>query len=89
MPDVVDDAVFTAVVEASATCGVKAIANVVARPATAVVVVGVVVKPPGFGPLAIPTDAVVWSPVVVGGVADGISVGNPVVFNPAGTLPPS
>ena len=60
-----------------------------ARPATAVVVVRVVVEPPGFCPMAVLSDAVVWSPVVVGGVANDISVGNPVVFNPAGAFPPS
>jgi hypothetical protein len=87
-PGVVIVAVFAAVVEASATCGVKAVANVVARPATAVVVVGVVVEPPGFCPFAGSSDAVVLSPFVLGGVADG-SVGNPVVFNPAGIFPPS
>jgi hypothetical protein len=87
-PGVVVFAVFAAVVEASATCGVKAVANVVARPATAVVVVGVVVEPPRFCPFAGSSDAVVLSPFGVGGVADG-SVGNPVVFNPAGVFPPS
>jgi hypothetical protein len=53
-PGVVIVALFAAVVEASATCGVKAVANVVAGPATIVVVVGVVVEPPGFIPLAVP-----------------------------------
>ena len=47
-PGVVVDAVFAAIVEASVTVGIEAVANVVARPATAVVVVGVVVEPPGF-----------------------------------------
>ena len=45
-PGVVIVAVFAAVVEASATCGVKAVSNVVAVPATIVVVLGVVVEPP-------------------------------------------
>ena len=85
----VGDAVFTAVVESSATDGVETVANVVARPATLVVVVGVVVESPGLAPLAIPPDAVAWSPVVQY-VADGRnSVVNPVVFNPAGLFPPS
>ena len=88
-PGVVIDAVFAAVVEASVTDGIEAVANVVARPATAVVVVGVVIEPPEFCPLAGSPDAVVRSPFVVGVVADGLSVGNPVVFNPAGKLPPS
>jgi len=58
VPEVADDAVFTAVVEASATDGVGTVANVMARPATLVVVVGVVIKSPGLAPLAIPPDAV-------------------------------
>ena len=88
-PGVVVDAVFAAIVEASVTDGLEAVANVVARPATAVVVVGVVVEPPGFCPMAGSCDAVVRSPFGVGVVADGLSVGNPVVFNPASTVPPS
>jgi hypothetical protein len=88
-PGVVVVVVFAAVVEASVTDGLKAVANVVARPATAVVVMGVVGEPPGFCPSSGSSDAVVLSPFVVGGVADGLSVGNPVVFNPAGVFPPS
>ena len=57
VPEVVNDSVFTAVVEASATVGVGAFANVMAGPATIVVVVGVVVEPPGLVPFAIPPDA--------------------------------
>ena len=69
--------------EASATDGLGAVANVMAGPATVVVVVGVVVEPPGLVPFAIPSDAIAWYPVVVGGVADGInSVVNPVVLLP-------
>ena len=83
VPEVADDGVFTAVVEASATDGLGAVANVMAGPATVVVVVGFVAKPPGLVPFAIPPDAISWSPVVVGGVAGGInSVVNPVVLLP-------
>ena len=89
VPVVPNDAVFTAVVEASATGGVGTVANVVARPATLVVVMGVVVDSPGLAPLAIPPDVVAWSPIVRD-AADGInSVDNPVIFNPAGLFPPS
>ena len=66
------------------------VANVMARPATLVVVVGAIVESPGLAPLAIPPDAVAWSPAVVQDAADGInSVDNPVIFNPAGLFPPS
>ena len=88
-PGVVVDAVFAAICEASVTDGLEAVANVVARPATAVVVVGFVVETPKFCPLAGSSDAVVRPPFVVGVFADDSSVGNPVVFNPAGELPPS
>ena len=78
-----NDAVFTAGVEASATDSLGAVANVVAGPASVVVVVGVVVVAPGLVPLAVPPDALVWSPVVVRDVPNVInSVVNPVVFNP-------
>jgi hypothetical protein len=79
--------VYAAICEASVTDGLKAVAKVVAGPVTAVAVVGVFVEPPGFCPLAFPPDAVARSPFFVGVVADGISVVNPVVFNPAGLLP--
>ena len=97
MPEVVDDAVFTAVVEASATevftavveasvfDGAGTVANVVARPATLVVVVGVVAESPGLAPLAILSDAIFWSPVVLRDVADGVNF----VVDPAGEFPPS
>ena len=90
VPEIANDAVFIAVVEVSATDGVGAVANVVAGPATIVVVVGVIIEPPGLVPFAIPPDALAWSPVVVQDVANGInSVVNPVVFNPDVLLPPS
>ena len=38
--------------------------------------------------MAVSFDAVVLTPVGVVVVADGLSVDNPVVFNPAGVLPP-
>ena len=78
-----NNAVFTADVEASATDGLGAVANVVAGPASVVVVVGVIVVAPGLVPLAVPPDATVGSPIIVRDAADvRNSVGNPIVFFP-------
>ena len=52
VPEVLNKALFTAVVEASDFDGAVTVANVVARPATLVVVVGVVAESPGLTPLA-------------------------------------
>jgi hypothetical protein len=78
-----NNAVFTAGVEASATDGLGAVANVVTGPASVVLVVGVVVVAPGLVPLAVPPNAKAWSPVVVQDVANSINYFvDPVVFNP-------
>ena len=71
-PEVAKDKVFTAIVKASATDGMGAVADVMARPANVVAVVGVVVKPPSLVAIAIPPDAIARSPIIVGAVADGI-----------------
>ena len=49
-------AVFAAIVEASVFDGAGTVAKIVARPATLVVVVGVVAESPGLAPLAILSD---------------------------------
>ena len=49
-------AVFAAIVEASVFDGAGTVAKNVARPATLVVVVGVVAESPGLAPLAILSD---------------------------------
>ena len=46
VPEVANNAVFTAVIKASATVGLGAVANVMAGPAKVVVVVGAVIEPP-------------------------------------------
>jgi hypothetical protein len=84
-PEVFNVAIYTAVVEASVFDGAGTVANVVARPATLVVVVGVVAESPGLAPLAILSNAIFWSPVVLRDVADGVNV----VVDPAGEFPPS
>jgi hypothetical protein len=77
-------AVFAAIVEASVFDGAGTVAKNVARPATLVVVVGVVAESPGLAPLAILSDVTVGSPVVLRDVADGVNF----VVDPAGEFPP-
>ena len=84
-PEVFNVAIYTAVVEASVFDGAGTVAKNVARPATLVVVVGVVAESPGLAPLAILSNAIFWSPVVLRDVADGVNV----VVDPAGEFPPS
>ena len=72
VPEVFIDTVFTAVVEASATDGMRAVAKVMAGPAKTVVVVGAVIQSPSLFVFISPPDATARSPDVTGAVAEGI-----------------